>query len=209
MWRYTTLLLRGAVPAVPVEVEQYGGVAAADDEQRRAALGSRAASVVGAVDVCLSAARGPVVVQALPVAQEVAVAAVTRQAPGGVVQVVALEVLVVIVVVVAGTGPGAQALKLLCVGGNCLLVLGATWPAQMARVRALVGEMPFLVPGVGAQGGDVEALLGAGQTQDGTGLIINSSRGILYASRGADFAAAARRETLMLRDTINRYRKRG
>ncbi|MGA3156249.1 MAG: orotidine-5'-phosphate decarboxylase [Steroidobacteraceae bacterium] len=92
------------------------------------------------------------------------------------------------------------------VHGNCALVLGATWPAQMARVRALVGDMPFLVPGVGAQGGDVEQLVRAGQTADGTGLIINSSRSILYASGGRDFAAAARAETLKLRDTINRYR---
>jgi orotidine-5'-phosphate decarboxylase len=92
--------------------------------------------------------------------------------------------------------------------GNCALVLGATWPEQIARVRALVGSMPFLVPGVGAQGGDVEQLVRAGQTSDGTGLIINSSRGILYASNGSDFAAAARRETQKLRDTINAFRHR-
>jgi orotidine-5'-phosphate decarboxylase len=92
------------------------------------------------------------------------------------------------------------------VHGNCALVLGATWPAQMARIRSLVGDMPFLVPGVGAQGGDVEQLVGSGQTADGSGLIINSSRGILYASGGPDFAAAARAETLTLRDTINRFR---
>jgi orotidine-5'-phosphate decarboxylase len=92
--------------------------------------------------------------------------------------------------------------------GNCALVLGATWPAQMARIRAVVGEMPFLVPGVGAQGGDVEQLVRAGQTADGTGLIINSSRGILYASSGSDFAAAARNEATKLRDTINRFRHR-
>jgi orotidine-5'-phosphate decarboxylase len=66
--------------------------------------------------------------------------------------------------------------------------------------------MPFLVPGVGAQGGDVEALVKAGQTADGTGLIISSSRAILYAGSGVDFAAAARAETLKLRDTINEYR---
>jgi orotidine-5'-phosphate decarboxylase len=92
------------------------------------------------------------------------------------------------------------------VHGNCALVLGATWPAQMARVRALVGDLPFLVPGVGAQGGDVEQLVRAGQTADGTGLIVNSSRGILYASNGSDFAAAARAEALKLRDLINRFR---
>jgi orotidine-5'-phosphate decarboxylase len=89
---------------------------------------------------------------------------------------------------------------------NCLLVVGATWPAQMAKLRSIVGEMPFLVPGIGAQGGNVEAIVTAGQTSDGTGLIVNSSRGILYASSGVDFAAAARAETLSLRDTINQFR---
>jgi orotidine-5'-phosphate decarboxylase len=89
---------------------------------------------------------------------------------------------------------------------NCLLVVGATWPAQMAKIRSLVGDMPFLVPGVGAQGGDVEALVKAGQTADGTGLIISSSRAILYAGSGVDYAAAARAETLKLRDTINKFR---
>ncbi|MBP9219503.1 MAG: orotidine-5'-phosphate decarboxylase [Sterolibacterium sp.] len=90
--------------------------------------------------------------------------------------------------------------------GNCLLVVGATWPEQMARIRALVGDLPFLVPGVGAQGGDVEKLVRAGRTADGNGLVINSSRAILYASSGADFAAAARAETLRLRDQINACR---
>ena len=89
---------------------------------------------------------------------------------------------------------------------NCLLVVGATWPEQMARIRALVGDLPFLVPGVGAQGGDVEKLVHAGRTADGNGLVINSSRAILYASSGADFAAAARAETLRLRDQINACR---
>jgi orotidine-5'-phosphate decarboxylase len=90
--------------------------------------------------------------------------------------------------------------------GNCLLVVGATWPQQLARVRAIVGDMPLLVPGVGAQGGDVEALVGAGRTAAGTGLLINSSRAILYASHGADFAAAARAATDELRQSINRCR---
>ena len=66
--------------------------------------------------------------------------------------------------------------------------------------------MTFLVPGVGAQGGDVAAAVRAGRTQDGRGLLINSSRGILYASSGEDFAEAARAATLALRDEINRYR---
>lgn len=89
---------------------------------------------------------------------------------------------------------------------NCMLVVGATWPEQMRRIRNIVGDMPLLVPGVGAQGGDVEALLKAGQTADGTGLVISSSRAILYASSGADFAEAARAETLKLREQINYYR---
>jgi orotidine-5'-phosphate decarboxylase len=91
--------------------------------------------------------------------------------------------------------------------GNCLLVVGATWPAQMQKIRSLVGTMPLLVPGVGAQGGDVEKLVAAGQTPAGSGLIVSSSRAILYASQADDFAAAARRETLKLRDTINQHRR--
>jgi orotidine-5'-phosphate decarboxylase len=89
---------------------------------------------------------------------------------------------------------------------NCLLVVGATWPAQMSKIRSIVGDMPFLVPGVGAQGGNVEEMVKAGQTNDGTGLIINSSRAILYANNGLDFAVAARAETIKLRDTINQFR---
>jgi orotidine-5'-phosphate decarboxylase len=90
--------------------------------------------------------------------------------------------------------------------GNCALVIGATWPEQLAQVRALVGDMPLLVPGVGAQGGDVQAVVRHGRTHAGTGLMINSSRAILYAGHGEDFAQAARVATLELRDTINRYR---
>jgi len=70
-----------------------------------------------------------------------------------------------------------------------------------------VGDMPLLVPGVGAQGGDVEQLVRAGRTADGTGLMINSSRTILYASNGADYATAARAATDELRQLINRFRQ--
>jgi orotidine-5'-phosphate decarboxylase len=93
--------------------------------------------------------------------------------------------------------------------GNCLLVVGATWPEQMARVRSIVGDMPLLVPGVGAQGADVEKLVQAGQTKAGTGLIVSSSRAILYASNGDDFAEAARQETDRLRKQINQFRRSG
>jgi orotidine-5'-phosphate decarboxylase len=90
--------------------------------------------------------------------------------------------------------------------GNCALVTGATWPEQLREVRALVGDMPLLVPGIGAQGGDVEAVVRNGRSADGTGLLISSSRAILYAGNGEDFAQAARAATLELRDSINRHR---
>ena len=90
--------------------------------------------------------------------------------------------------------------------GNCLLVVGATWPEQLRAVRETVGDMPILVPGVGAQGGDVEAVVRNGASADGTGLLVSSSRAILYASPGDDFAEAAATATRTLRDTINRFR---
>ncbi|MGN2242096.1 orotidine-5'-phosphate decarboxylase [Frateuria sp. GZRR33] len=90
--------------------------------------------------------------------------------------------------------------------GNCALVTGATWPEQLAQVRALVSDMPLLVPGIGAQGGDVEAVLRHGRTADGTGLMISSSRAILYAGNGEDFATAAREAAESLRAQINRCR---
>ena len=89
--------------------------------------------------------------------------------------------------------------------GNCLLVVGATYPGELADVRAIVGEMPLLVPGVGAQGGDVEAVVRNGATKDGTGLVISSSRAILYAGSGVDFADAARAAAIVLRDEISRH----
>jgi orotidine-5'-phosphate decarboxylase len=92
--------------------------------------------------------------------------------------------------------------------GQCALVVGATYPEELAQVRAIVGDMPLLVPGIGAQGGDVEATVRAGRTASGTGMMISSSRAILYAAPvGAeDFAAAARRVARETRDEINRYR---
>ncbi|NLD68742.1 MAG: orotidine-5'-phosphate decarboxylase [Limnobacter sp.] len=115
------------------------------------------------------------------------------------------------------SNPGGSDLQALDVGGELLyervarlaagpwntngqlgLVVGATFPDELARVRALVGEMPLLVPGIGAQGGDIEKTVRAGATAGGRGMLVNSSRAILYASPGADWAeaaAAAARET--------------
>jgi orotidine-5'-phosphate decarboxylase len=89
--------------------------------------------------------------------------------------------------------------------GNMGLVTGATQPAELARIREITGDMPFLVPGVGAQGGDVAALMAAGQ---GGSLIINSSRAVLYASSAEDFAEAARATAIATRDEINEHRHR-
>jgi orotidine-5'-phosphate decarboxylase len=92
--------------------------------------------------------------------------------------------------------------------GDCGLVVGATYPEELGKVRSIVGEMPLLVPGVGAQGGDVEATVASGIAADGFGMVINSSRAILYASPASDFAAAARREAIATRDAINGFAKR-
>jgi orotidine-5'-phosphate decarboxylase len=90
--------------------------------------------------------------------------------------------------------------------GNVLLVVGATYPQELGEIRSLVGTMPLLVPGIGAQGGDVERAVTKGKTPDGSGMIINSSRGIIYAGKGKDFAQAARAAASQLREEINRYR---
>ena len=90
--------------------------------------------------------------------------------------------------------------------GNILLVVGATNPEELRHIRALTGEMTFLVPGLGAQGGDVAATIKNGLNKAGRGIIVNSSRGIIYASSGEDFARAARRAATELRDEVNQYR---
>jgi orotidine-5'-phosphate decarboxylase len=90
--------------------------------------------------------------------------------------------------------------------GNVLLVVGATYPMELKEIRSIVGETPFLVPGIGAQGGDVERAVTNGKDSTGTGMIINSSRGIIYADQGSDFESAARRAAKSLRDEINQYR---
>ncbi|MEN3372658.1 orotidine-5'-phosphate decarboxylase [Dechloromonas sp. ZS-1] len=90
--------------------------------------------------------------------------------------------------------------------GQIGLVVGATFPAEIARVRALIGDMPLLVPGIGAQGGDIEATVKAGRTGNGTGLMINSSRAILYAGKDEHFAAAARQAAQDTLNAINQFR---
>ena len=95
--------------------------------------------------------------------------------------------------------------------GNCALVVGATYPSELAEVRRIVGEMPLLLPGVGAQGADVAQAVMNGQTAKGTGLMVSSSRAILYGSQraaGADFAAGARAAAEALRREINASRIR-
>jgi orotidine-5'-phosphate decarboxylase len=124
------------------------------------------------------------------------------------------------------SNPGGEDLQMLDVGGVPLyqrvaqlaagpwntsrqlgLVVGATYPAELAAVRRLAGDLPLLVPGIGAQGGDVEASVKAGRTRDGTGMVINSSRAILYAGSGADFADKARSAAVATRDEVNRHRR--
>ena len=94
--------------------------------------------------------------------------------------------------------------------GQLGLVVGATYPAEIERVRAIAPTLPLLIPGVGAQGGDAAATVKAGWRGDGQGtvapIIVNSSRAILYASAGEDFAQAARREALKTRDLLQAAR---
>ncbi len=123
------------------------------------------------------------------------------------------------------SNPGGNDLQMLDVGGEHLferlarlaadawhrpgqigLVVGATFPRELARVRELAPSLPLLVPGVGAQGGDIPATVRAGCDIDGFGLLINSSRAILYASSGDDYADAAAQAALQTRDEINRSR---
>ena len=90
--------------------------------------------------------------------------------------------------------------------GNCGLVVGATFPAELAAVRALCPEMPLLVPGVGAQQGDLAAAVRAGVDRDGERILVNVARGILYASSGPDFATAAAQSAESYCRAINQAR---
>jgi orotidine-5'-phosphate decarboxylase len=91
--------------------------------------------------------------------------------------------------------------------GNVGLVVGATYPEELGRIRQLCPDMTFLLPGVGAQGADVAAAVRNALDKGGGGFIITSSRQILYASSGKDYAQAARRAAQALRDEINRQRE--
>ena len=90
--------------------------------------------------------------------------------------------------------------------GACGVVAGATYPREIAAIRAILPTAPILIPGVGEQGGDVAAATRAGIDAEGYGVLINAGRSITYASSGDDFAMAARRATLTLRDAINAAR---
>jgi orotidine-5'-phosphate decarboxylase len=90
--------------------------------------------------------------------------------------------------------------------GNCALVVGATYPQEMRAVRALCPDLPILVPGIGAQGGDLEAIVPLAVDAHGERAMISASRAILYAGSGANYATAAGEAARDLRDQINRAR---
>lgn len=87
--------------------------------------------------------------------------------------------------------------------GQCALVVGATFPDEVAAVRARIGDMPLLVPGIGAQGGSISETVAAGLDSTGHGMMINSSRAILYASSGDDWREMAATVAKQTRDAIN------
>jgi orotidine-5'-phosphate decarboxylase len=91
--------------------------------------------------------------------------------------------------------------------GRVGLVVGATYPAQLAEIRAVAPELPILVPGIGAQQGDVRAAVEAGLDARGRGIVVNASRGVIYASRGPDWQAAAREAAVALRDRLEAARR--
>jgi len=91
--------------------------------------------------------------------------------------------------------------------GNIGLVVGATYPEELKKVRSMCPEMPLLIPGIGAQGGDLASAVGYGGDARGEKAIINVSRQILYASNGKDFAQAARNVAEKIRNQINEYRR--
>lgn len=94
---------------------------------------------------------------------------------------------------------------------NCALVVGATYPDELRKIRQVAAGMPILIPGIGFQQKDVplkeqiEQVVIAGKDSRGQGIIINASRSVIFASSGSDFAEAARKEAIKLRDLINQY----
>ncbi len=89
--------------------------------------------------------------------------------------------------------------------GNCALVVGATYPPELKIVRHIIGKMLILIPGIGAQGADIEKTIKAGIYDEEPNMIINSSRNIIFASSGEDFAQKAKEETLKLQSEINKF----
>jgi len=86
--------------------------------------------------------------------------------------------------------------------GNCGVVVGATYPKELKEVRSIVGDMPILIPGVGAQGGDLEKAVAAGKDSKGRGILVSAARSIIFASHGADFAEKAGVSARQLHDSI-------
>lgn len=91
--------------------------------------------------------------------------------------------------------------------GNCALVVGATYPDELNQIRQIVDDMPILIPGIGAQGGDLKKVVTAGLNKNGTGIVINVSRSVIFSSSGDDFAEAARNEVQKLNNEIKTYRE--
>ena len=91
-------------------------------------------------------------------------------------------------------------------GGNVGLVVGATYPEELKEIRKMCPDMPLLIPGIGVQGGDLELSVRYGVDAGKEKAIIVAARQVLYASNGADYAQAARKAAIGLRDAINRYR---
>jgi orotidine-5'-phosphate decarboxylase len=88
--------------------------------------------------------------------------------------------------------------------GNCGVVVGATYSEELKRVRTIIGDMPILIPGLGSQGGTVKDIVTNALDSKKQGIIVNSSREVLYASNGTDFAEAARSKAQLLSDTITK-----
>jgi orotidine-5'-phosphate decarboxylase len=88
--------------------------------------------------------------------------------------------------------------------GNCAVVVGATYTEELKAVREIVGEMPILIPGIGVQGGDTAKTVSAGKAQESFGMVINSSRGIIFASSGEDYAEAAGKAAQALGEEIRK-----